>query len=424
MRIDRFKRLSTQIYLTILASLLAVVITSGILWHRASQRLPIQQAFEMAGELIEGVLPPPEASRDSATDSLKRIATRLKLDVALYDAERRLIASSGQTLPPPPRHRDESGFIFGRAGPAWAMALPDGRWLVARNPLRIPRHPGLWFIGFLGAIAAAVGLTAWPVVRGLTRRLENLQTGVEKLGIGDLTARVDVKGRDEIAQLATSFNSSAARIESLVNAHRLLLANASHELRTPLARVRMGIELLKDKADPERKAALERDIAELDQLIEEILLMSRLDAGTPLDRTELIDLLALVAEESAHYTQANVTGRPMTVRGDPSLLRRLVRNLLDNASRHGRPPIDIEVRSEVGSAVLRVTDHGTGFDSANTQRAFEPFQRGADRGRVPGSGLGLALVRQIAERHGGTAHIVAGLDGHTLNRVEITLPTA
>ena len=96
---------------------------------------------------------------------------------------------------------------------------------------------------FLGAIALVVALGARPVVRRLTGRLERLQRGVESLGAGDLRARVKVEGRDEVARLAQSFNQAAARIESLVDAHKMLLANASHELRTPLTRIRLGLEL-------------------------------------------------------------------------------------------------------------------------------------------------------------------------------------
>src|SRR2546422_7148170 len=97
-------------------------------------------------------------------------------------------------------------------------------------------------------LALAVGVGAYPVVRRLTRRLERLQAGVESLGAGELSARVEVEGRDEVARLAESFNSSAARIEELVSAHKMLLANTSHELRTPLSRIRLRLEFLKGGA--------------------------------------------------------------------------------------------------------------------------------------------------------------------------------
>jgi methyl-accepting chemotaxis protein len=147
---------------------------------------------------------------------------------------------------------------------------------MARFPLR-QRPSALVLATFLGAIAIVVAVGAGPVVRRLTRRLERLQRGVESLGAGDLRARVRVEGRDEVARLAQSFNQAAARIESLVDAHKMLLANASHELRPRLTRISLGLELV--GAPPERKLELERNIAELDQLVDEIL--SRQPPGRP-----------------------------------------------------------------------------------------------------------------------------------------------
>jgi signal transduction histidine kinase len=279
--------------------------------------------------------------------------------------------------------------------------LPDGRWIVAKLPAR-QRRPVGGIIVFLGAIALVIAICAYPLVRRLTRRLEQLQESVELLGAGDLSSRVVVKGKDEVARLAESFNNAAARIEHLVAAHKMLLANTSHELRTPLARIRLGIELMRDGADASRKAALERDIAELDGLIEQILLSSRLDATEGIESPESIDLLALAAEEAARYEHASVTGVPVLVTGNRKLLRQMVRNLLDNAERHGAPPIEISVRVEGDTATIRVSDRGPGVDARDQEAVFAPFFRaqGSD-GR--GAGLGLALVRQIARQHGGEA---------------------
>jgi signal transduction histidine kinase len=212
-----------------------------------------------------------------------------------------------------------------------------------------------------------------------------------------------VEGRDEVARLAESFNRAAGRIEELVGAHKTLLANASHELRTPLTRIRMAVELLKTDADPKRKLDLERDIAELDALIDEILLASRLDAVTEREVDEEVDLLALASEECARYDHAALAGQPVTVRGDPRLLRRMIRNLLENARRHGAPPIDVRVRDAGGSVELTVCDHGPGIPDAEREDVFRPFRRFGGTEASTGAGLGLALVRQIARRHGGDA---------------------
>jgi signal transduction histidine kinase len=394
------KRLYHQFYLTIVASLIIVVLTAGALWRFAADASPIHQAFQMAGELAAAALAPIDAPRDVQQQAISRLAERLGTDLALFGPARDPIAHAGSALPAPSGHRETGGWLYGESGSAWSVRLPDGRWLVARIPFR-QRHPGLALVGFLGGIALAVGIGAFPVVRRLTRRLERLQAGVELLGAGDLSARVRVEGRDEVARLAESFNRAATRIETLVGAHRMLLANASHELRTPLARIRLGIELMKEHVDPTRQAELEKDIAELDQLIEEILLASRLDAVTELEVSEEIDLLALAAEECARYERCSLEGEPVMVRGDPRLLRRMIRNLLENAAHYGQPPIEVAVRNREGSAVLSVCDHGPGIAESERERLFSPFHRPAGRSDGGGTGLGLALVQQIARRHCG-----------------------
>jgi two-component system, OmpR family, sensor histidine kinase RstB len=398
-------RLYRQIYLAIIASLMLVVLFGGIMWRFAPHPSPGQEGFELVGEIIAPVLPPADADDATQQRTLDRVHDRLKLDVALFDSNRRLVAAAGRPLPTPSR-RETGGWIIGRGGPAWAIRLPDDRWLVARAPGRHwPRVLGI--IAFLGGIALAVAICAYPLVRRLTRRLERLQAGVEQLGAGDLASRVKVEGKDEIAMLAESFNRAASRIEDLVGSHKLLLANASHELRTPLSRIRMSVELLKEAADPKRKADLERDIAELDALIDEILLSSRLDAVKTLDRREEIDLLALAAEEAARYENCTATGEPVTVCGDRGLLRRMVRNLIENAERHGAPPIELDVRSDGARASVAVSDRGPGVAPADRERVFTPFFRVPGSDRSSGAGLGLTLVRQIAHRHGGEAQWVA-----------------
>jgi len=396
-------KLYLRIYLAVLASLAAFALASGFLWRQLGDAGPAGHAFEVAGTLAQNVLPPAGAPPSEQQAALDKLAANLRADVALFAADRTRLAAVGDSLPAPDTGRDRGGWLHPWAGPpAGAIHLPDGRWLVARVP-RDRRHPGVGLFFMLALIALAVGVGAYPVVRRLTARLERLQAGVESLGAGDLSARVKVEGNDEVAQLARSFNRAAGRIEELVGAHKSLLANASHELRTPLARIRMAVELMKENADPRRKRGLEEDIMELDALIDEILIASRLDAVKGREADEEVDLLALASEECARYEEADLAGQPVTVRGDPRLLRRMIRNLLENARRHGAPPIDVRVSRAEGAVELRVSDHGPGIPDAEREDMFRPFYRFTDGGERGGAGLGLALVRQIARRHGGDA---------------------
>ncbi len=403
------KHLYRKIYLTIVGSLLLVVLLAGAMWQLGAERPPVGEALDLAGDIAMAVLPPADATPQVQQQALDALARRLGTDMALYDRSRQLVASTGRPLPAP---RNDGGWSYGHGGPAWTVALPDGRWLVVAV-VAGRRNPVLHLVVFLAVIAVAVGVSAFPVARGLTRRLERLKTGVETLGAGDLAARVKVEGKDEVAHLAESFNQAAARIEELVGAHRMMLANASHELRTPLSRIRLGLDLMEKRPDAGLKAKLQGDIAELDRLIDEILLASRLDATPTLTAVEDVDLQALCAEECARFDACELTGDRAVIKGDPRLLRRLVRNLLENADRHGHPPVKLLLRSDTQAISLTVLDAGDGVPETERDRVFDPFYRlGGER---PGAGLGLSLVRQIARLHGGDAAVwrdaALGLNG-------------
>jgi len=415
------RRLYLKIYLTIIASLIIILLAAGAAWRLSAEQRVTEPGFAMAGELVAAILPDRGAPSAEQSAALNRLAARLKLDLALFESGGSQIAGAGRALPSLPASPHPGWARTAGGGPLWTLQLPDGRWLMVRPPPRA-RHPALGLVLLLAGIAVIVALAAYPAARGLTRRLERLQAGVEKLGSGHLAARVKVEGRDEVARLAESFNDAAARIEALVGAHRMLLANASHELRTPLSRIRLGVELLKAQADPKRKAELEADIGELDNLIDEILLASRLEAGAAEQAREEIDLLALAAEECARYPEAKLDGVRVTVRGDPRLLRRMVRNLLENARRHGNPPVEVRLARLPAGACLTVSDHGTGVPPGEREHIFQPFRRVPGAAESTGAGLGLSLVRQIAQRHGGDAIVAATSSGRTA--FQVTLPAS
>lgn len=268
-------------------------------------------------------------------------------------------------------------------------------------------RPPFGFLWLLGIVGLAVAAGVYPIIRRLTLRLEALQRSVKHFGEGDLSVRVPEQGQDEVADLARQFNAAAERVETLVKSHKSLLANASHELRSPLTRIRMGMELMGgQQPSPTFRAEILRNIAELDQLVDEILLASRLDAReADVGTVETVDLVGLAAEECARVdADLDVGASPdaVDVRGVSKLLRRAIRNLLENARRYSTGEVSVVVHRRQGHAEVRVCDHGPGVPPNQRERIFEPFYRlpGASE-RAGGVGLGLSLVRSIAGRHSG-----------------------
>jgi signal transduction histidine kinase len=210
-----------------------------------------------------------------------------------------------------------------------------------------------------------------------------------------------------------------------------LLANASHELRSPLTRIRMGLEFMAAPPDGVANPAkdeITRNIAELDQLIDEILLASRLDAKeADLGTIESVDLIGLAAEECARIDATLDVQAPdggMSVPGVSKLLRRAVRNLLENARRHANGPATVTLSLDGGQARIRVCDNGPGVPEAFQERIFEPFYRlpGASE-RDGGMGLGLAVVNSIAVRHGGTVRCSNRTGGGACFEIQLPLST-
>lgn len=417
------QRLYVRLWLAVLAAVAVLALLVGWAWRLAADP-PLREVIvrDVTGQVVGGGV---RRRHGAATRGPQRSAAA----PAASDEDDNDDAESGERR---------------RPGPEFAVTMADGSQLflhLPRPPRRFWNRPPFGFFWMLGLVAVAVALATYPIIRRLTRRLERLQEGVEQWGRGDLSARVPVHGNDEIASLALRFNHAAERIEALVQSHKSLLANASHELRSPLTRIRMGLELMAgpDVADggvpaagsvgatrsPSRDAgALQQEIslniAELDQLIDEILLASRLDASeADLGTAETVDLAGLTAEECARVgaelemsdladmhenrVHGGAAQSDIAVHGIAKLLRRAVRNLLENARRYGHGEVSAVVRREGDLAVLRVCDRGPGVPPDQRTRIFEPFYRlpGASE-RNGGVGLGLALVKSIAERHGGS----------------------
>jgi signal transduction histidine kinase len=366
-----------------------------------------------------------QGHRIAASDSfVRREGDKQLMHAAIYqiklDDGRSLFVMRPNMLKPPPggdgsTPPDED---IGSFGTEHRPQVTGGRgpppfWYAGVVPRGV--SPGLSLLALLVVLFLAIAVGAYPFVRRLTRRLETLKRGVEAFGRGALDRRVPVEGRDEVATLANSFNQAAERVEALVRSHKSLLANASHELRSPLARLKMATSMLADASPQERehlRSEINTDIAELDELVDEVLLASRLEAAPQPEHLESVDLLALAVEEGARV-EASVDGPVANVRGEERLLRRALRNLLENARRYGGGEIRVDVEDKAAAGVeIRVTDNGPGVPEAFRERIFEPFFRLPGHAeRAGGVGLGLALVRQIVERHHGRIRCVRAPEG-------------
>ena len=406
------RKLYLRIWLTVAGSVAVLGLLVGWAWHVADE----QRDRERERQLPQ----PREVLVRDAAGALIGTAEAQPRRVPGQGFEFAVTLDNGQVLNLQMAPRPGRG-----GGPGPRRSDPPWSWLR-------PPYGFQWMLGLAGLVVMAV---LFPVARRLTQRLEALQRGVQRWGEGDLSARLPEGGQDEVADLSRRFNAAAERVQSLMasqaallQSQKSLLANASHELRSPLARIRMAVELSGTQGSPAARDEIQRSITELDQLVDEILLASRLDAReADMGTVEPVDLIGLVAEESARVGAALEVpdgSGDIIVPGVAKLLRRAVRNLLENAARHGSAgQVSAGLSLADGHAELHVDDRGPGVPEAQRERIFEPFYRlpGASE-RDGGVGLGLALVRSIAERHGGSAQCDNCPGGGA--RFTLRLPTA
>jgi two-component system sensor histidine kinase MprB len=308
------------------------------------------------------------------------------------------------------------------------LGTGDGALLVAR-PLTEVEHElsrlllilaliggaGIVLAGLLGTLVARTALA--PIAR-FTKRTETLS------GSLDLSERLDVEGRDELARLAESFNGTLDALERSVQAQRHLIADASHELRTPISSLRANIQLLgeAERLPAQEQAGLRRDIiAELDQLtalVGDVVELARgAGAPGPPDDVRLDELVADTVQRArrrggVHY---ELDIEPTTVSGQADRIGRAVSNLVENAGKWSPDGGTVEVVLKDG--VLAVRDHGPGFHEEDLPFVFDRFYRAQEARKLPGSGLGLAIVRQAAESCGGFVEAQNAPGGGALLRV-------
>ena len=360
-----------------------------------------------------------------------------------------VVTSSGAVWAPP----DEGGLLAadiaakqvaaGRHGSYYAVSKLDGvRAMVYTTPLA----PGLAVqlavplatvdqevtsVGTTLALLSVIGvglaaLAGWAVARAGLAPVGRLAAVAEDVSAtGDPGRRVEVHRADELGRLAASFNTMLGALQRSLSAQRQLVSDASHELRTPLTSLRLNAEMLAAEPglpEPERREVLDRvvaQVAELGQLVASVTELARDESQPgPLGEVELDKVVeASLAGARRDWPQTVFTAElePWPVAGgSPDSLQIAVRNLLDNAAKFGPPGVEVEVCLRAGE--LTVRDHGPGIAPADLPHVFDRFYRAPSARGVPGSGLGLSIVRQVAERHSGTVRAESAPGGGTLIR--------
>ncbi|MEU0036109.1 HAMP domain-containing sensor histidine kinase [Streptomyces sp. NPDC006333] len=276
-------------------------------------------------------------------------------------------------------------------------------------------------------LLAVVSAVTWRVTRRALRPVEGIRSEMAAITASeDLARRVPVPDtQDEVAGLARTTNETLAALETSVERQRRFVADASHELRNPIASLRTQLEV--GAAHPELldvTGAVE-DTVRLQRLAADLLLLARLDAGERPSGTRF-DLAALAREEVSRRPGVTVEGASAEVVGSRGQLARLLGNLLDNARRHARGRVAVTLRTEGTWAVLEVADDGAGVPAADRERIFERFVR-LDEARSRddgGAGLGLAIARDVALRHGGTLTVGEARGGGALFTLRLPGPAA
>ncbi|MGZ4779192.1 MAG: sensor histidine kinase [Thermoanaerobaculia bacterium] len=297
--------------------------------------------------------------------------------------------------------RDASGRIVGLA---WVLPPADREGMEVGEIAALDQR---LIVTFAGATLVAILLTFF-ISRRITQPIERLTVAVDEMARGKLPSRVPVQGNDEIARLARSFNSMSDAIRAQEELRRRLVSDVAHELRTPLTNLRCELEAIQDgltSADPSRISSLHEEVLHLGRLADDLQELAIADAGGLTLQREDIDLAVTVRRVVELYRTHTIeleADEGVIVNADAMRISQIIRNLLDNAVHHG-DRVRVRVSSQDGDAKVSVSDNGSGIPEPELERVFERFYR-VDESRARqsgGAGLGLAIVRRLAELHGG-----------------------
>jgi signal transduction histidine kinase len=433
------RRLYLRLYFAFLGVLVAVVSVISAINFFVGRPFGFLRGGPHMTSYVARMLPPLDR-REALGRVVNEIHEGLGVDVEVRAADGAVIAVAGSPIAADEnalqKARREASWLPGRGVVGGPIRSAPGAVVLVRVP--IPENAGRaaalrGALLLLGTLLVSLALV-YPLSRSITRPVEKLTAAVEAYGRGDLSQRSGLGNlRDEVGQLARSFDEMADRIQKTRRAERELLANVSHELRTPLARMKVALELIgpADEDVMKRLVVVGEEVDELDRIIADVLTATRLDLSSlPLKKVRLkaADLVAKSKERALGLAPAlSVVERVepgLEIEADEALLSRALDNLLDNARKYGNgSAIEVEARREGADALVAVRDHGPGIAPEELEHVFDPFFRGqSERGRASGFGLGLALAKRVAQAHGGGARAVNEAGGGA--RIELRIPAA
>ncbi|MBS9779060.1 MAG: HAMP domain-containing histidine kinase [Moraxellaceae bacterium] len=373
MHLFRFRSIFVRLFVSVMLALVLFTIAMIVLTKVLQDNNNSIRSEILAGQVVEQINP----FLNELNDAPNRLQARYTLAVikksldifdesldakmGLYNIDGKLLIQTegsdlAKKLPQPPSWFAQTFPTLAGVPPTTSARIlsPTG-YILFLEPRQLPKKNALtaMFNLFTGTLLLFIimAIALWWISHSITWRINHMSKRMLELGEGDFSVRVPVKGVDEISTLANGFNKSAEKIEQLINANNLLLAHASHEFRTPITRIRLQVEMMDMIANnlPEnmqamflkRANAINKDLTGLNDLIESILLVSRLDAGHAIQQVETIDIYELVSQEAQHYAEATFIGEPLKMQGQAKLLIHVIRNLLNNSMIHGTPPINV-----------------------------------------------------------------------------------
>ena len=313
-----------------------------------------------------------------------------------------------------PQSGAQHGFVQISDGPAYGADILKS---VARG----------WALASVTAVLLAATL-GWFVSRRISAPVLALRSATGRMAQGDLSSRADIKNRDELGQLARSFNEMADQVEATVTTLRRFASDAAHELRTPLTALRTNLDLaLDEKNEADRTTFLARAqamVQRLEELNTNLLDLSRLEATSRAARETLVDLTDLLQQRTEFYASqaeqaelnldVDLPAAPVLVYADTSQITRAMDDLVDNACKFTPQggTIHVSLSQQAEQAVFSVTDTGIGIPSDELPQLFNRFHRGRNTTPYPGSGLGLAIVKAIVAAHGGNVDVKSAGQGN------------